>query len=89
MPPQAKPDPAPIISLRDIRRVFVNGTVETQVLRGISLDIYPGEYVCIMGPSGCGKSTLLNTLGCLDKPTSGQYTSFPNTTLFRSRKSVV
>ena len=49
------------------------GSVESQVLGGVSLSIWPGEYVCIMGPSGCGKSTLLNILGCLDQPTSGDY----------------
>ncbi len=64
---------APIIRLVDIRKVYRTGDIETHVLRGISLDIYPGEYVCIMGPSGCGKSTLLNVLGCLDQPSSGDY----------------
>lgn len=49
------------------------GDVLSQVLQGVSLDIYPGEYVSIMGPSGCGKSTLLNLLGCLDQPTTGDY----------------
>jgi putative ABC transport system ATP-binding protein len=63
----------PIISLREIRKTYLSGDVVTQVLDGISLDIFPGEYVCIMGPSGCGKSTLLNVLGCLDQPTSGDY----------------
>ena len=63
----------PIIELRDIRKVYTQGEFETVVLQGISISIYPGEYVCIMGPSGCGKSTLLNVLGCLDQPTSGQY----------------
>jgi putative ABC transport system ATP-binding protein len=49
------------------------GDVVSQVLQGVSFDIHPGEYVCIMGPSGCGKSTLLNVLGCLDQPTTGDY----------------
>jgi putative ABC transport system ATP-binding protein len=65
--------PEPIISLRDIRKSYQMGDVLSQVLQGVSFDIYPGEYVCIMGPSGCGKSTLLNVLGCLDQPTSGDY----------------
>lgn len=65
--------PAPIIRLVDIRKSYQMGPVTSQVLQGVSLDIYPGEYVCIMGPSGCGKSTLLNVLGCLDQPTSGDY----------------
>jgi putative ABC transport system ATP-binding protein len=65
--------PDPIISLRDIRKSYQMGDVLSQVLQGVTLDIFPGEYVSIMGPSGCGKSTLLNVLGCLDQPTSGDY----------------
>lgn len=49
------------------------GTVELRVLREIDIAIYSGEYVAIMGPSGSGKSTLLNMIGCLDRPTSGNY----------------
>lgn len=63
----------PIIELRDIRKIYRQGDVETQVLQGLNITIYEGEYVCIMGPSGCGKSTLLNVLGCLDQPSSGEY----------------
>ncbi len=63
----------PIIKLVDIRKSYRMGDITQHVLQGVSLEIYPGEYVCIMGPSGCGKSTLLNVLGCLDQPTSGDY----------------
>ena len=63
----------PIIQLVDIRKSYQMGDMTQHVLQGVSLSIYPGEYVCIMGPSGCGKSTLLNVLGCLDQPSSGDY----------------
>jgi putative ABC transport system ATP-binding protein len=62
-----------MIELRDIERRYISDEVETTALAGINLDIAEGEFVAIMGPSGCGKSTLLNTLGTIDRPTSGQY----------------
>ncbi|HEY1962921.1 MAG TPA: ATP-binding cassette domain-containing protein, partial [Rhizomicrobium sp.] len=64
----------PLLSLRDVTKIFVTGgDVEVHALRGLSLDIYPGEFVAIMGQSGSGKTTLMNLLGCLDKPSSGHY----------------
>ena len=66
-------DSAPLIVLKDLRRVYTTDTVETHALGGINLEIDRGEYVTIEGPSGCGKSTLLTVLGLLDEPTSGDY----------------
>jgi macrolide transport system ATP-binding/permease protein len=63
----------PIIALRDITKTYSRGELAVQVLHGVSLDIYPGEFVAIMGASGSGKTTLMNLLGCLDRPTSGSY----------------
>ncbi len=62
-----------IIQIDRLRRVFQVGSEEVHALKGISFDIREGEFVSIMGTSGSGKSTLLNILGCLDRPTSGEY----------------
>ena len=62
-----------IIHLEDIRKSYWLGKNELQVLKGISMDIFKNEYVALMGPSGSGKSTLMNILGCLDRPSSGEY----------------
>ena len=63
----------PIAELVNLRKAYQLGTQQVEVLKGISLSFLEGEYTTLMGPSGCGKSTLLNLLGCLDRPTSGQY----------------
>lgn len=62
-----------LISLKNIVKSYKNGDQELQVLKGINLEVYEGEFVAIMGPSGSGKSTLMNIIGLLDRSTSGDY----------------
>ncbi len=63
----------PVIKVRDLTKVYKLGEIDVHALRGIDLDIYPGEMVAIMGQSGSGKSTLMNMIGCLDSPSEGEY----------------
>jgi macrolide transport system ATP-binding/permease protein len=64
---------APLIELVDVTKTYHTGALDVEVLHGVSLKIYAGEFLAIMGASGSGKSTLMNMIGCLDRPTSGTY----------------
>ena len=63
----------PLIELRELGKTFLSGDQPVEVLRGVSLEIHEGDFVALMGQSGSGKTTLMNILGCLDRPSAGQY----------------
>ena len=62
-----------VVKLDNFHRTYQTGEVEVHAVRGVSLEVQPGEFAAIMGASGSGKSTMMNTIGCLDRPTSGRY----------------
>jgi putative ABC transport system ATP-binding protein len=63
----------PIISLRGVGRTYATGRLEVHALQDADLTVTAGEFVAIIGPSGSGKSTMMNIIGCLDRPTAGEY----------------
>ncbi|MFC1692595.1 ABC transporter ATP-binding protein [Candidatus Latescibacterota bacterium] len=67
-----------MISLKNITKIYTMGHVQVQALGALSLTVEQGEFIAVLGPSGSGKSTMMNILGCLDKPTEGEYL-FDNT----------
>lgn len=78
LPPAEWKDKKVILSVKDIKREFVNGEVITKVLKGVNFDVFEGEFLTLLGESGCGKSTVLNIIGGMDTATSGSFSFMGN-----------
>jgi putative ABC transport system ATP-binding protein len=63
----------PVVKLENFSKTYYTGEIEVHAVKGVSLEIQPGEFAAVMGASGSGKSTMMNTIGCLDRPTGGRY----------------
>ncbi len=92
----SNPQDIPVISVTNLKKTYALGQTAVYALRGVSLSIYPGEFVAVRGPSGSGKSTFMNVLGCLDRPTQGEYrltgrlvSKMPNDELARVRNRLI